>query len=120
LPIDKNYKAINVETELEDKFSILNTYKQLIKLRKENFILAEGDICFECAGNNDIIAYTRFNNEHKILIILNFSSFKKKFENKLLKNANILFSTNNKRENSNNNKIELTAFEGSVFICEKE
>ena len=38
------YKECNVEAELEDKDSILNFYKQLIKLRKENKALIYGDI----------------------------------------------------------------------------
>jgi oligo-1,6-glucosidase len=39
-----DYKECNVEAELEDKDSILNFYKQLIKLRKENKALIYGDI----------------------------------------------------------------------------
>ena len=39
-----DYKECNVEAELENKDSILNFYKQLIKLRKENKALIYGDI----------------------------------------------------------------------------
>lgn len=44
IDIHGDYESINVETELEDKDSILNFYKQLLKLRRENEALTYGDI----------------------------------------------------------------------------
>jgi len=49
IKINKNYKEINVENQLNDNDSILNFYKDMIKIRKENKTLVYGryDIILE-------------------------------------------------------------------------
>ena len=42
----ENYKKINVAAEEKDSDSILNFYKMLVKFRKENKIVQDGDIKF--------------------------------------------------------------------------
>ena len=39
LAVNPNYKEINVEEQLNDENSILNFYKKMITLRKENDVL---------------------------------------------------------------------------------
>ena len=93
LPINKNYTAVNVQTELEDKKSFLNFYKSLINLRKRNDILTFGSWEPVNKGENDIISYKRLYNSKEILVILNFSN---KIKNKMpvdIVNRKVLFST---------------------------
>ena len=68
----ENYKKINVEAEEKDSDSILNFYKELVKFRKENKIVQEGDIKFIERGNNDVIAYVRTLGEKELVVICNF------------------------------------------------
>lgn len=41
--INKNYKDINVESQIDDENSVLNYYRELIRIRKENPIIIYGD-----------------------------------------------------------------------------
>lgn len=56
LPINTNYKCINVKTERDLPRSHLNVYKQLVKLRKEASL---GDAMYEPALFGDIYTYKR-------------------------------------------------------------
>ena len=68
-----NYKSINVENEKNDKDSILNFYKKLITIRKENTVISAGNISFIDTDEN-IIAYKRSLGERKILVFCNMSN----------------------------------------------
>ncbi len=70
----ENYKKINVAAEEKDSDSILNFYKMLVKFRKENKIVQDGDIKFFERENNDIIAYCRTLGNEKLIVICNYRS----------------------------------------------
>ncbi|WP_018249940.1 glycoside hydrolase family 13 protein [Orenia marismortui] len=74
IKVNPNYKSINVEEEKKDNDSILNYYKEMINLRKSYSTLRRGS--FELYGKEDdnILAYTRADEENKFLILLNISS----------------------------------------------
>lgn len=67
-----NYKNFNVEVEEKDENSVLNFYKKLVKLRKENKIIQDGDIKFFERDNKNIIAYRRILGENELIVICNF------------------------------------------------
>ena len=117
LPLHKNYSRVNVAVESEDEKSVLVAYKKIISLRKAYLSLSCGEIDFVNAGRNSVLAFMRFSGEQRILIVLNFSSFRKKFASNLLRDAAILFSTNDKRTISNTDNIVLESFEGTIFLC---
>lgn len=77
LAINDNYKKINVEKELQDSHSILNFYKKLIALRKNESAFTDGD--FELILDNDpnVFAYLRKNSEQEYLVISNLSDGKR-------------------------------------------
>lgn len=56
LPININYKCVNVKTERAQPRSHLNTYKRLMKLRKEAALLTAS---FESDVIGDIYTYKR-------------------------------------------------------------
>ena len=68
----ENYKKINVAAEEKDADSILNFYKTLVKFRKENKIVQDGDIKFIERANNDVIAYCRTLGDKKLVVICNY------------------------------------------------
>ena len=55
----------------KDPDSILNYYKKLVALRKEYEIIADGEIRFTDAGNENIISYDRMLNGQKLSVFCN-------------------------------------------------
>lgn len=72
--VNDNYKKINVKNQVEDKNSILNYYKKLIKIRKKYPVVVYGKYELLLKDDEKIYAYTRTFNEEEILVICNFSS----------------------------------------------
>lgn len=68
----ENYKQINVATEEKDADSVLNFYKMLVKFRKENKIVQDGDIKFFERKNNNVIAYCRTLGNEVLIVICNY------------------------------------------------
>lgn len=65
-------KIINAKCEVEDKESIYNYYKKLIKLRSEYDIISHGNIKPILKDHKSILAYIREYKGQKLLVICNF------------------------------------------------
>jgi glycosidase len=79
IKVNPNYKEINVEESLKKSDSILNYYKKLIKLRKNNLVFVYGYYQPILENDPQIFAYFRELDEDRILVILNFSGESAKF-----------------------------------------
>lgn len=95
-----NYKDINVEKQLNDKNSILNFYRQLIKIRKENSSIVNGKIEFYNLEHSDIFMYKRINEDEEIIVICNFYPKKTKIKIDDIDGYELLLT------NSENKKLE--------------
>lgn len=73
-PVNPNYKTINVAQQLEDDHSVLQFYKDLIKLRKSNDVYVYGQFDLVDAENSQVFAYTRTLNEKQVLIVGNLTN----------------------------------------------
>ncbi|WP_312473304.1 alpha-glucosidase [Neobacillus sp.] len=73
LKVNPNYKDINVEGQLKDADSILNFYKKMIRLKKENAVFTYGTYDLILKEDPQIYAYTRTSNEEKVIVITNLS-----------------------------------------------
>lgn len=74
LPLNKNKGSINVEKALREKDSILNYYKKLIKVYKENsLIIREGIYKDLKPRSNKLFAYERRLDDQILLVTSNFS-----------------------------------------------
>ncbi|SKA78584.1 alpha-glucosidase [Clostridium sp. USBA 49] len=73
LKVNPNYLKINVESQEKDPDSILNFYKKMISLKKQNplFIYGTYDLILE--EDEQIYAYTRTLNKEKAVIICNLT-----------------------------------------------
>lgn len=80
LKVNPNYTAINVAQQEEDPNSVLNYFRQMVRLKKENPILIYGDLKTYVPEHPEIYAYTRSLNNESWLVVLNFSSTNKSFE----------------------------------------
>lgn len=73
MKLNPNYVDINVSDQMNDPDSILNFYKALIKLRKENEVFVYGSYKLLLADHPSLFVYTRTFGENKALVINNFS-----------------------------------------------
>ena len=73
LGIPANHVTINAKTEAEDPESILAFYKELVRLRKEMEIIADGQIRFIESGQDSILAYERTLGNEKLTVYCSVS-----------------------------------------------
>ncbi|MDR3595013.1 alpha-glucosidase [Clostridium sp.] len=94
IKVNKNYKKINVEDQLKDDDSILNFYKAMIRIRKENAGLIYGKYTLLLADNEEVYAYTRVLGNEKYIIITNVSEkdVEFRYDEEKLKYKNLLLS----------------------------
>jgi alpha-glucosidase len=72
LPVAPDYKERNVVAERHDPNSLLNFYKALIRLRKENAALRDGDFSLVNATDHNVLSYMRKSPEGSaVLVVLN-------------------------------------------------
>jgi len=72
LKVNPNYSFVNVEIEESDRNSVLNYFREMVKVRKSDLAFVYGKYSLLDTGNPYIYAYTRELNNNKYLIILNF------------------------------------------------
>lgn len=80
LPVNKDYRDNNVDSQNKNPNSLLNFYRKLIWLRKRHPVLQKGSIEFPINSNPNILCFKRNLNKDSYTIILNFSSKEEKFE----------------------------------------
>lgn len=73
IKIPDNYKYINVESEEQDADSILAYYKQLVSLRKNYDVIAEGKIEFLCQEDCNVFAYKRYTSQEEVIVYNNLT-----------------------------------------------
>jgi glycosidase len=83
LPINKNYKQVNVKVEHNDRGSLLNVYRDLLRIRRENSALQVGAIeLLDGARKADqLLAYMRKFKQEMVLVLINFSESESTFTN---------------------------------------
>lgn len=59
LPVPSTYKTVNVEEEVRDTDSLLNWYKQMIQLRRENPALHSGDLTMLNPNDAHVLSWMR-------------------------------------------------------------
>lgn len=73
LRVNPNYVQINVENEEKQPDSVLNYYKKLISLRRENDVFFDGDYTAISEEREDIFAYRRENGRSVLTVAANFT-----------------------------------------------
>jgi len=72
LPVNGNYTTVNVAAQDKDPNSVLNYFRAMQKLRKENEVLIYGKVTLLDKDNPAVFAYTREWKGKKWLVLLNF------------------------------------------------
>src|SRR5579884_3626783 len=74
LPVAPDYRAKNAASEAADRNSMLNFYKTLIRLRRENDALRDGSLTMVDASDHDVLSFVRVSGRHRVLVALNFTA----------------------------------------------
>jgi alpha-glucosidase len=75
LPLNPDYKTVNVAAEERDPDSIFNYYKALIRLRKQNPQLRDGEFVLIDAKNDHVLSFLRKTPDGKaVLVAINFTN----------------------------------------------
>ena len=120
IELNPNYSKINVENDMNSDFSIHDYYKKLIKYRKGNEIVRDGDFKEIGLEDSDIFCYTR-NYKGKTLLVLGSFSDKKvcyNVPNNLQKFKRELVISNydgNIEQNKDASTLYLRPYEALVF-----
>ncbi len=102
--VNENYTEINVAAQNENPNSILNHFRKMTKLRKDNPVLVYGDYELLEKEHPTIYAFTRTLDNEKMLVMLNFSQETslitlpelRGFDNIIINNYNDLLVENNR------------------------
>ena len=76
IDLNSNYEKINVESEEDNPDSILNYYREIIRIRKNNLTLVYGDFLDLEPDNEKLYIYKRWDKQKTFVVILNFSDEK--------------------------------------------
>ena len=122
--VNPNYKEINVAKQIDDEDSILNYYKKMIRLRKENPVIVYGDFQMLYPEEEHSFCYVRTLNEEVLLVLCNFSAERENIktpESYVGKQGQTLAS--NYRKTGIQSKIpaeiELEAYEARAILLSK-
>ena len=112
-----NYKTINVESQLNDKNSILNFYKNMIKIRKANEALVYGEYKLILENDKNIYAYERILENEKFIIITNMSNNNAtySYDKASLNYNNLIISNIQVNIHESTSKIELKPWECRMY-----
>ena len=112
LKVNPNYTTINEVAEEKDPNSVLNYFRKVVQLRKDNLVLVYGKYTLLDKDNPDTYAYTRELNGRKLLVVLNFTSHASNVNANIdLSKASLLIS--NYKHSSNT--LNLQPYEASVY-----
>ena len=117
IKVNQNYKEINIENQLNDKKSILNFYKKMIKIRKENKGLIYGKYKLILENDENIYSYIREIDNEKFIVITNLTDKNTQFiyDDEILKYENLLISNYDISYHTDINKINLNPYEARLY-----
>lgn len=115
LPVNENYKEVNVKTQEKDPNSVLNHFKKMTKLRKENPALIYGAYTLLDAENTKVYAYTRSWEGKTFLVVLNFSQDETMTTLDVATTIKKTVINNYETVDVNGKEISLEPFQGVIF-----
>lgn len=116
MKVNPNYTEINVEKQEQDEKSILNFYKKMISLKKENEIFTYGTYDLLLEDDKQIYAYTRTLGEDQVVVITNLSKKEAVFETELsLNSENLLLANEEVAAHGDVTRISLKPYEARVY-----
>jgi alpha-glucosidase len=117
IKVNPNYTKINAADEEKDPNSVLNFYKKMILLRKQNIIFIYGTYDLILEDHEQIFAYTRTLDDEKVIIICNLTDSEALYEYKdlKLKFKNLLLNNYPVEAHEETTSINLKPYEVRVY-----
>ncbi|MEL6554164.1 MAG: alpha-glucosidase [Cyanobacteria bacterium J06621_11] len=117
LPVNDNYKTLNVAAAFQEKESILNFYRQLIQVRKQSAALQHGGWRSLIHYPYEHLAYLRETASETVLVVINFG-YEQPFNRDININPDnweVLLSTEYEAGKIVDIADDLQSFEVSIF-----
>lgn len=121
MPVNPDYKQVNVKQALSDYTSIWQYYKKLFELRKNSKYretIIYGDINFLDLDNEEHIIYNRFDKHYNLLMIHSFSLNDQTIDLSIYKHLKIVL-TNDQDQTIMNKKLLLKPYGAMVLEVEQ-
>jgi oligo-1,6-glucosidase len=115
LPVNKNYRQINVTVQNQDPNSVLNHFRRMTKLRRENPVLVYGAYTLVEKDHPTIYAYTRELDGEKMLIALNFSDGQQVLNTSLVNEMHELVINNYPSLDISNGSMKLEPYQAIIL-----
>lgn len=117
IKVNPNYININVKQQEDDCNSILNFYKKMIKIKKQNETLIYGSYDLILENHEQIYAYTRTLKDEKFIIITNLTNKKAKYsyDKEKLKYKELILSNYLVENHKDTTEIVLKPFEARMY-----
>lgn len=120
LPVSADHKARNVKAQQADPASMLNLYRQLLKLRAGTPALQIGSYTAIDCGVEDCFVYRRQAQGEERILALNFSAEARKVNIPGSLRGTIILSTQlDRNETTALEALELRPYEGLILVPEK-
>ena len=116
LPVNSDKIWRNIEDLYKDETSLLNLYRNIIKIRRRHVALQMGRWVPLITGQRGILAYSRIQGEERVVVILNFTSGRKMINLPEHSFGHVLFSSHrNEEEIYYFQELRIYPFEVSIF-----
>ena len=117
LTVNPNYKTLNAEAQQEDPDSVLNYYKRMISLRRDNPGLIYGTYDLVLEDHEQIFAYSRTHGNEQYLVLCNMSDRSAEFDHlpKAITSANLMLANHNVEAHTLTTTGTLKPFEARVY-----
>ena len=96
IDVNENYNKINVELQQDNSDSILNYYREIIRIRKNNLTLIYGDFLDLEPSNEQLYIYKRWDQQKTYFIVLNFSDDKVQWDINNFESMRLVISNHKK------------------------
>ncbi|MGM0752227.1 MAG: glycoside hydrolase family 13 protein [Bacillota bacterium] len=117
MKVNPNYKTINVKAQEKDEKSILNFYKKMIQLKKNENVFTYGSYDLLLEKDKQIYAYTRTGEVQSMIVITNLSTKNAVCDLDELKvsSSDLLLNNYDVDSHENVSKLTLKPYEARVY-----
>ena len=115
IPLNNNFKMINVTDQEEDPHSILQYYRKMIAFRKANKTLVYGEYKDLEPNHSKLFIYKRWDEKNLFLITHNFSDNSQEFNSNYIKGLTL--SSSNYLSNEKRNSLQ--PWESRIYFKSK-
>lgn len=119
IDVIENYKKINVENQMNDADSILNYYRELIRLRKKYEVISLGKTIPLYENHKDVYIFKREYKNQELLVINNFYGKETEIELDFDISGYTKILANTKEDLLLENKITLKPYDSFIFYRER-